>query len=46
MKRCENRFDCCNFLVYDCCGYDCFNDGYTYNDYLNDHDQDDVDLVG
>lgn len=46
MKRCNNRFDCVNFMVYDCCGYDCLDD----DDFIvlgrYDQDFDDPDFIG
>ena len=46
IKKCNNRFDCVNFMVYDCCGYDCLDD----DDFIVldrcDQDFDDPDFIG
>ena len=39
--KCENRFECVNFVLFDCRGNHC-NDDYCAEDY----DFDDVDFIG
>lgn len=43
---CKYQYECSEFLFGDCCGEDCYGDGYTHEDYRRDHDFDDPDFIG
>lgn len=39
-RECPRRFDCCEFMMFDCCGHDCWEPS------LEHPDQDDPDFIG